>query len=1083
MTNKERDMKLQISLLLLLISITFWAPMNAGAAICYVNINASVEGADGLSWDTAFPDLQTALVLPDVTEVWVAAGTYHPTTSGGSRSLSFALPDGVMLYGGFAGNETLQDERAPLENVTILSGDLNGNDSEGITTDNSNRVLTVINKLSTDNLLDGFTIQGGSADFSPTRVTGAGVYIENGILTVTNCVFQDNFAMNNGGAVYVKSGDIVPSEISLSDCSFTNNSSYGFGSAVFAEANSAATKRPVLTIAGCTFENNEPSYALAANTTDISLQRSYFTGNTGGALAARDRVSLVAENCVFMGNSAGGLSSAVYIGTRSDAVLTNCTITKNYVTEISVVADTYVVTTLDITNSIVWNEQYPVLDVYAQTAGNATITVTNTLITGGYEGTGNADIAPSFRRVEPDGQPNWDSPSIDFCAESSLTEDITEALRPQNSAFDAGAYEFGEDTDDGGLPDWYETEHDLDPVRPRDDGQDKDGDGLNNLEEFQRGTNPSDPDDPPSDFYVSVDGNNTTGDGSLESPWKTINWALYYAEEATPSFPVTIHVGAGTFEEKLQLRPYTTIQGAGQTATIIQYYNPGDAENVVIESAAFTGLYDCTVTFPGIVSDVAVLLRVQDVSMKVERVTFDGKDQLFTIGAQFYGSGTLDSIVRHCLFYRIQYGLQSVEAQPIVTRSNFQNIRDDAIFIREPEATNKAGANTPILGTLTDESTGLNSFEGIGGKFIDNTSVSTTTAQMNYFGEGVNEDDIAAKMNGDVIYKPFVGKSLAAGGIFCAVWDGGSPNNAPIKNATVTLTPGNIVVTENTTGVYSFPAIANGSYTVTAVAPNYYGATRNATVYNSGLVSLSMPLVPQVVEGEGEPVEGEPVEGEPVEGEGEPIEGEPVEGEPLEGEPAEGEGEPIEGEPIEGESVEGESVEGEGETEGEPVEGESKEGEGEPGEGEPAEGEHIEGEGEVNEGETEGETVEGEPSEGEGESSEGEPAEGEEPGTAEDHANVLLGVFAASDTDGDSSLSYNEAQAALPNLTQAQFESLDTNNDGILTKDELQEIVNKKWSCGSCEKNNAKSLSDILGDWLLIGVGLLILLNHNILRK
>jgi len=56
------------------------------------------------------------------------------------------------------------------------------------------------------------------------------------------------------------------------------------------------------------------------------------------------------------------------------------------------------------------------------------------------------------------------------------------------------------------------------------------------------------------------------------------------------------------------------------------------------------------------------------------------------------------------------------------------------------------------------------------------------------------------------------------------------------------------------------------------------------------------------VEGEGEPVEGE---GEPVEGEGEPVEGEgePVEGEgePVEGEPVEGEGEPVEGEPVEGE--------------------------------------------------------------------------------------------------------------------------------------------------------------------------------------
>jgi beta-lactam-binding protein with PASTA domain len=59
------------------------------------------------------------------------------------------------------------------------------------------------------------------------------------------------------------------------------------------------------------------------------------------------------------------------------------------------------------------------------------------------------------------------------------------------------------------------------------------------------------------------------------------------------------------------------------------------------------------------------------------------------------------------------------------------------------------------------------------------------------------------------------------------------------------------------------------------------------------------PVEGEPVEGEGEPVEGE---GEPVEGEGEPVEGEgePVEGE---GEPVEGEGEPVEGE---GEPVEGE---------------------------------------------------------------------------------------------------------------------------------------------------------------------------------
>ena len=107
---------------------------------------------------------------------------------------------------------------------------------------------------------------------------------------------------------------------------------------------------------------------------------------------------------------------------------------------------------------------------------------------------------------------------------------------------------------------------------------------------------------------------------------------------------------------------------------------------------------------------------------------------------------------------------------------------------------------------------------------------------------------------------------------------------------------------------------------------------------------------------EGESTEGE-LEGESVEGEGEVPEGEGElpEGE-NEGELVEGEGEIAEGEPIEGEP-EGELMEGEGEI----IEGEGEVIEGESSEGESVEGEIIEGEGEIEEGEVEeGEIVEGE---------------------------------------------------------------------------------------------------------------------------
>jgi hypothetical protein len=212
---------------------------------------------------------------------------------------------------------------------------------------------------------------------------------------------------------------------------------------------------------------------------------------------------------------------------------------------------------------------------------------------------------------------------------------------------------------------------------------------------------------------------------------------------------------------------------------------------------------------------------------------------------------------------------------------------------------------------------------------------------------------------------------------------------------------------------------------------------------------VSKEIGPDDVEGEGEPVEGEPVEGEPVEGEpveGEPVEGEPAEGEPVEGEPAEGE--PVEGEPVEGEPVEGEPVEGE------PVEGE-------PVEGEPVEGEPVEGE-----------PAEGEPAEGE--PAEGEPAEGET-GTTEEIATELLDEFDNADADDDGTLTFNEVRAVM-GLTQAQFDALDTNSDGSLTKDELNAILDEGCGCKGCNKGDAKSLGDLLGDWLLIGLSLIVLL-------
>jgi subtilisin family serine protease len=78
---------------------------DANSGIYYVDADAN-SGGDGLSWSTAFDDLQDALEAVTCTgdEIWAAEGTYKPT-DGTDRSVSFELPKGVELYGGFAGIE------------------------------------------------------------------------------------------------------------------------------------------------------------------------------------------------------------------------------------------------------------------------------------------------------------------------------------------------------------------------------------------------------------------------------------------------------------------------------------------------------------------------------------------------------------------------------------------------------------------------------------------------------------------------------------------------------------------------------------------------------------------------------------------------------------------------------------------------------------------------------------------------------------------------------------------------------------------------------------------------------------------
>ena len=123
----------------------------------YVNA-AAKEGLNGLSWQTAFPSLQSALKKSQSgDEIWVARGTYYPDAS--DRDVSFELKDNVAVYGGFAGTESALAERNIAKNQTILSGNIGKGDK-------TKNTVTII-KGANGAVLDGFTVRDAYSTGKP----------------------------------------------------------------------------------------------------------------------------------------------------------------------------------------------------------------------------------------------------------------------------------------------------------------------------------------------------------------------------------------------------------------------------------------------------------------------------------------------------------------------------------------------------------------------------------------------------------------------------------------------------------------------------------------------------------------------------------------------------------------------------------------------------------------------------------------------------------------------------------------------------------------------------------------------------
>ena len=362
--------------------------------VVFVNItNAAAPTQNGISWATAFGNLQTALATaPANAEIWIAQGTYKPTTTT-NQNISFNIPSGAMLFGGFVGTEVTQNQRDYMVNSTILSGEIG---SVATVSDNSYHVITFIG-ASNSTILDGFTIMAGNANFTAERVRPVPPPLGQPLST------------NDGGGIGLDNA----SSPMIINCKIISNDGIN-GGGLFATNGSNPT------IMNSIFRNNQATFGGAI----------YHLGSNP-----------VYKNVLISGNKATG--GAMY-NNGSNPMITNATIAGNGGFNGAVFNSS---STPIIKNSILWGNVTPSNDVQS--------IISYSIVEGGYLGVGNLNLNPQFVNLFPYGlAPTLSgdyrltntSPAIDLGDNGTIgltDKDLIGNPRVFNGGLvDIGAYEF-----------------------------------------------------------------------------------------------------------------------------------------------------------------------------------------------------------------------------------------------------------------------------------------------------------------------------------------------------------------------------------------------------------------------------------------------------------------------------------------------------------------------------------------------------------------------------------------------------------------------------------------------------------------
>ncbi len=421
------------------------------------------------------------------------------------------------------------------ENLTISGCTITGNGGSGIHAQAD--AITISDCHIEDNADSGVWVGStnpiavsGCTIVGNTNDQGGGIRCDGGALVVTDSTIADNHAEGAaGGGIRCYGG----APLEMTGCTLTGNTAQGWGGGLFSNstvvivdsivtANESLGTDPLVCFGGgiCTCFGGH-----------LEIRRSVISGNRAGRGGGIACETAAVENCIIAGNEALEVAA---IDCDDDLVMTNCTLTENPVDDGAAVSST----TATLTNCILWRNGPKQLE--ADTITAAYCCVEDGSLLGWYDPATCIDVDP---QLDGDHHLSATSPCIDWCP-TGPADDVDGEPRPVDVAGvgfddppDARTYDIGADerldTDGDGLPDYWENKHYGDAAGDPDtdgldnlgeyehgtdpDNPDTDDDGRTDGEEVTAGTNPAHPDNAEKTYYVNGASGNNTWDGLAPS--------------------------------------------------------------------------------------------------------------------------------------------------------------------------------------------------------------------------------------------------------------------------------------------------------------------------------------------------------------------------------------------------------------------------------------------------------------------------------------------------------------------------------------------------------------------------------------